>query len=68
VTRAWAGTIVTTAPSTAHQVFPDLTEGAPARFNLEAPGLLLHQWDGAALTSFNICFPGLNDTFDPGVK
>jgi len=38
----WAGTIASTAPSTAHQVTLDLTPEGPASFNLEPPGYQLH--------------------------
>jgi hypothetical protein len=40
----WAGTIGSVAPSTAHQVTLDLTEGAPASFDLEPPAFHLHSW------------------------
>ncbi len=40
----WAGTIGSVAPSTAHQVTLDLTEDAPASFDLEPPAFHLHSW------------------------
>jgi Icc protein len=41
----WAGTLVSTAPSTAHQVVLDLRPDAPAVFNLEPPACQFHVWD-----------------------
>jgi 3',5'-cyclic-AMP phosphodiesterase len=40
----FAGTIASTAPSTAHQVMLDLTPDGEARFMLEPPGFQLHLW------------------------
>jgi 3',5'-cyclic-AMP phosphodiesterase len=40
----WRGTVVTTAPSTAHQVALDLSPQAPGRLSLEPPACLLHLW------------------------
>jgi 3',5'-cyclic AMP phosphodiesterase CpdA len=40
----WAGTVVTTAPSPAHQVTLDLRAGAPLTFTMEPPAILLHVW------------------------
>ena len=48
----WAGTIASTAPSTAHQVALDLRPDAPSAFVLEPAGYQLHHFTpGAALTS-----------------
>lgn len=44
----WAGTIVVTCPSTAHQVTPVLSPDAPEDFTLEPPALVLHYRPGAA--------------------
>jgi 3',5'-cyclic-AMP phosphodiesterase len=44
IVRRFAGTIAMTAPSTAHALHLDLTDGTPA-WNHEPPGLLLHRWD-----------------------
>lgn len=44
----WAGTIASTAPSTAHQVALDLRGDAPSAFTLEPPGFQLHLWDPGA--------------------
>jgi 3',5'-cyclic-AMP phosphodiesterase len=41
-----AGTLVSTAPSTAHQVVLDLREDGPAEYNMEPPACHLHVWDG----------------------
>ncbi len=43
VTTAWCGTVVTIAPSGAHQVALDLGDG-PAQWRREPPGVLLHVW------------------------
>jgi 3',5'-cyclic-AMP phosphodiesterase len=40
----WHGTVVTTAPSTAHQVALHLEPGAAGHFSLEPPACLLHLW------------------------
>lgn len=62
MTVMWAGICTMTAPSTAHQVFPDLTCAAPPRLNLEAPGFLMHEWTGEQMMSYGITIPGLADT------
>jgi 3',5'-cyclic AMP phosphodiesterase CpdA len=41
----FAGTLVSVAPSTAHQVLFDLRDGAPGRFTMEPPGFQLHLWE-----------------------
>ena len=43
ITTGWRGTVVTIAPSAAHQVALDLGDG-PARWRREPPGVLLHVW------------------------
>jgi len=40
----WCGTVVMTAPSTAHQVMLNLEPGAPLAFAMEPPAFLLHVW------------------------
>ncbi|MBP2303591.1 phosphodiesterase [Azospirillum picis] len=40
----WAGTIASTAPSTAHQVALDLRDDAPPAFVMEPPGYQIHMW------------------------
>jgi Icc protein len=48
----WAGTVVSVAPSTAHQVALDLRPDGPAAFTLEPPGFHLHRWiDGVGLVT-----------------
>jgi 3',5'-cyclic-AMP phosphodiesterase len=48
----WAGTIASTAPSTAHQVVLDLRPDSPSAFVLEPAGYQLHHFTpGAVLTS-----------------
>ena len=44
IQAAFAGTIASIAPSTAHQVMLDLTPDGEARFTLEPPGFHLHLW------------------------
>jgi 3',5'-cyclic-AMP phosphodiesterase len=40
----WAGTVVTTAPATAHQVTLDLREGSHTSWIMEPPACHLHYW------------------------
>jgi 3',5'-cyclic AMP phosphodiesterase CpdA len=48
----WAGTVVTTAPATAHQVTLDLKEGSPTSWIMEPPACHLHYWrEGAGLVT-----------------
>lgn len=61
----WAGACAMTAPSTAHQVFLDLTPTGPPRFSEEAPGFLVHRWAGGRMTSYSVAVPGMATTFDP---
>jgi 3',5'-cyclic AMP phosphodiesterase CpdA len=42
----WAGTVASTAPSTAHQVFLDLHDDAPLAFTMEPPACQIHVWRG----------------------
>lgn len=42
IVARWAGTLASTAPSTAHQIVLDLAPGAPMRFAMEPPGYQLH--------------------------
>jgi len=44
----WAGTLASTAPSSAHQVLLDLTPDAAAGFTLEPPGYQLHLFTPAS--------------------
>ena len=43
ITTGWRGTVVTTTPSTSHQVALDLVDG-PARWRREPPAVHLHVW------------------------
>jgi Icc protein len=45
------GTIVTVAPSVAHQLTLDLRQAQRATFSLEPPGFLLHRFDSGALVT-----------------
>jgi 3',5'-cyclic-AMP phosphodiesterase len=47
IQRRWAGTVVLTAPSTAHQVDLNLHPGASSGFVMEPPACLLHVWTDA---------------------
>jgi 3',5'-cyclic AMP phosphodiesterase CpdA len=40
----WQGTVVTTAPATAHQVALDLRDGSPTSWIMEPPACHLHYW------------------------
>ena len=40
----WNGTVVTTAPATAHQVALDLKDGIPTAWIMEPPACHLHYW------------------------
>lgn len=40
----WHGTVVTTAPGTAHQVTLDLRDGSPTSWIMEPPAIHLHYW------------------------
>lgn len=66
MTAQWARACAMTAPSTAHQVFPDLSPNALPQLSFEAPGFLLHHWDGDEMTSLAISIPKLTDRFAPG--
>jgi 3',5'-cyclic AMP phosphodiesterase CpdA len=48
----WNGTLVSAAPSIAHQVRLDLRPGAPSGFDLEPPAFHLHLWrEGTGLVT-----------------
>jgi len=44
MTVHWNGTVVTTAPATAHQVALDFREGMPTAWIMEPPACHLHYW------------------------
>jgi 3',5'-cyclic AMP phosphodiesterase CpdA len=51
----FGGTIASTAPSAAHQLFLDLSPDAPAEWTLEPPGFKLHLWSGESrLVSYTV--------------
>jgi 3',5'-cyclic AMP phosphodiesterase CpdA len=68
MTTLWAGACAMSAPSTAHQVFPDLSPAGDPLFNFEAPGLLLHHWAGGVMRSYGVAIPGMADTFPLRLK
>jgi 3',5'-cyclic AMP phosphodiesterase CpdA len=63
----WEGVPASTAPSTAHQVFPDLGDGEPL-LSLEAPGFQLHRWDGVQFTTYTASTVGFADAFSPAAS
>jgi len=46
IVAGFAGTVVSTAPSPAHQVCLDLAPDAASRWTLEPPGFHVHAWPG----------------------
>lgn len=54
IVRRFGGTVVTTAPSTAHQIALDLRESGPAAWRLEPPGYALHALVDAAVVSHGV--------------
>ena len=54
MTAAWAGTIVTVAPSTSHQFPARFGEDALPAFAVETPGMLLHYWTGQRLVTHTV--------------
>lgn len=48
----WHGVPASTAPSTAHQVFLDLTPQSEPRLSHEAPGFQLHRWADKQLVTY----------------
>ncbi|GGB44488.1 3',5'-cyclic adenosine monophosphate phosphodiesterase CpdA [Roseibium aquae] len=72
IVTSFAGTIMTLAPSTAHQIALDFSPTAPAMFNFEPPAYFLHQLgEGGTLTThlaYIEHFPGPHHFFaDDGV-
>ncbi len=43
--RRFGGSLSCVCPGTSHQIVLDLQDAAPAHFNLEPAGYLLHRWD-----------------------
>ncbi len=48
IQTAWAGTIGSIGPATAHQVMLDLVDAKPARIMMEPPAFHLHLWSPAS--------------------
>jgi len=47
IVMGFAGTVCITAPGVAHQLEVDFAPDAPALYNLEPPGFMLHLWNAA---------------------
>ena len=56
VQTTWGDTLVSVAPSTAHQVGLDLCVGAAARITSEPPMLTLVEWDGDRIVNHTASF------------
>ncbi|MGE8099353.1 phosphodiesterase [Pseudomonas fluorescens] len=54
--RRFGGSLSCVCPGISHQVVLDLQQSAPAHFNLEPPGYLLHRWHTQALVTHNVVF------------
>jgi Icc protein len=55
--RRFGGSLSCVCPGTSHQIVLDLQDAAPAHFNLEPAGYLLHRWDAQqGLVSHNGVF------------
>ena len=52
--RRFGGTLAVSAPSTAHQIVPDLSPGAPAAWQCEPPGFLWHVPVAGALVTHTV--------------
>lgn len=57
----WAGTVASTAPSTAHQATLDLHPGAPLSMMMEPPAIALHQWRPGTGLVTHISYTGAFD-------
>lgn len=70
ISRRFAGTIVGTAPATAHQLVMDINPGSRAQFTFEPPGYQLHLWrEGDGLVTHTSVFgdwPGPYPYHAPG--
>lgn len=57
ISRRFAGTVVGTAPGTAHQLLMDINPDSRAHFTFEPPGYQLHLWrDGDGLVTHTAVF------------
>ncbi len=57
--RRFAGTVVSTAPSPAHQVCLDISPQAASAWNLEPPGFHLHAWSASGGLVSHVAHTGL---------
>lgn len=58
ITVRWGGTVVTSAPSTAHQIALNLYPGAPYRWTPEPPAVALHRWGPGEGLATHLSFIG----------
>ncbi|MBL8674036.1 MAG: phosphodiesterase, partial [Rhodospirillales bacterium] len=54
----WAGTIASTAPSSAHQITLDLDPTARLTYIMEPPAVALHRWDPAGGLASHLSYIG----------
>lgn len=54
--RRFGGSLSCVCPGISHQIVLDLQQTAPAHFNLEPPGYLLHRWHEQELVTHNVVF------------
>lgn len=54
----WAGTIASTAPSSAHQITLDLDPAARLTYIMEPPAVALHRWDPAGGLASHLSYIG----------
>jgi Icc protein len=54
IQQRFGGTILSTCPSTAHQVALDLRHGVEEGFTLEPPGFQIHRWNGSKLFTYTL--------------
>jgi 3',5'-cyclic AMP phosphodiesterase CpdA len=64
----WAGTVASTAPSTAHQVGLDVREDAELTFTMEPPGYALHLWRPDVGLVSHVATVGEFPTYGLGLK
>ncbi len=57
----WAGTLVSVAPSTAHQATLDLAPDAPLTYSMEPPAVALHQWQAGTGLVTHLSYVGEYD-------
>lgn len=64
----WAGTVASTAPSTAHQISLDVREDAALGWTLEPPGYALHLWRPDVGLVSHVATVGDFSTYTLGLK